>query len=279
MDDFLNDIYKRSDIGLKSRDKFYQYLQKNYKDKGITYDDVDNFLSKQKSEQLYKVVKNDGLYNKTISYGIGDCLQIDTMDLNPYKSQNKNYRYILVCIDVYSRRVFLRALLDKSADQVVKVCYDIKKDEFEKNGYKINSIITDLGKEYDNTKFKNLFDGVKLFRKNDETFNSALAVVDRVMKTIRGYFKKLFVLNNNFVWINDLFNIQNNYNSTYHSTIKATPDDVFYGKVKPYIDHENNTDKLELGQQVRIKIFNKKNIFDKKSNTIWSNEIYIIRKI
>ncbi len=44
MDDFLNDIYKRSDIGLKSREKFYQYIQKNYKDKKITYDDIDNFF-------------------------------------------------------------------------------------------------------------------------------------------------------------------------------------------------------------------------------------------
>ena len=155
-------------------------------------------------------------------------------------------------------------------------CYNIKKDEFEKNGYKINSVITDLGTEYNNSKFKNLFDGVKLFRKNDETFNSALAVVDRVMKTIRGYFKKLFVLNNNFVWINDLFNIQNNYNNTFHKTIQTEPDEVFYKKVKPNNENFIETDRLNVGDKVRIKTSNKKNIFDKKYNTIWSNDIYTI---
>ena len=48
------------------------------------------------------------LYNKIISDGVGDNVQIDTMDFNKYRSDNKGFRYILVLIDVYSRKVFLR---------------------------------------------------------------------------------------------------------------------------------------------------------------------------
>ena len=66
----------------------------------------------------------------------------------------------------------------------------------------------------------------KFFIKNN-VFNGALAVVDRVIKTICLMFKKLFV-KRDFIWIHDLHNIDDNYNETYHSTIQNLPNNVFY---------------------------------------------------
>ena len=111
--DFLIDIYLDPSIGLKSVNKMYIYLKTKHPNKNITKKELNDFLSKRKENQLFKQVKTDNLFNKTIAENVGYTLQIDTMDFNSYKSQNKGYRYILVCIDVYSRKVFLRALLDK----------------------------------------------------------------------------------------------------------------------------------------------------------------------
>jgi hypothetical protein len=69
------------------------------------------------------------------------------MDMNYYKRCNKDYRFILVCCDYYSRRIFLRALLDKSPENATKGVKSIE-DEFLKKGYKIKNTICDSGKEF-----------------------------------------------------------------------------------------------------------------------------------
>ena len=136
--------------------------------------------------------------------------------------------------------------------------------------------------EYNNKFFNQLFyplnDNGKIFRKNDEIFNSALAIVDRVMRTIRGLLNRFFVSRNSFNWVDHLEDIEKNYNGTYHSTIRQIPDDVFYDRVKPFFEVYKPVERLPIGCSVRIKTSLKKNIFDRKYLNKWSDEIYIIEK-
>ena len=59
-------------------------------------------------------------------------------------------------------------------------------------------------------------------------------------------FKKL-VVRSNFVWINDLFNIEQIYNDTWHSSIYNTPNNVFYKNIKLESQNNNDFDKLAIG--------------------------------
>ena len=80
------------------------------------------------------------------------------------------------------------------------------------------------------------------------------------------------------VYINKLDDIVNEYNNTYHRTIKMKPIDV---KDNTYIDVEkevNDKDpKFKIGDQVRISKY--KNIFTKKYMPNWSQEVFISSKI
>lgn len=122
---------------------------------------------------------------------------------------------------------------------MVKALVGIKK-EFDDFNRPIKSIITDLGLEYNNQYFNRLFyplnENKKIFRKNDEIFNSALSIADRVIRTLRDIFKRLFVSKNNSNWIDYLPDIEKNNNNTYHPSIKNAPIDVFLGKVKPFFE-------------------------------------------
>ena len=60
--------------------------------------------------------------------------------------------------------------------------------------------------------------------------------------------------------------------------IGENPNDVFYGKLKLDVEIPEPIDRLEIGQKVRVKEINKKNIFDKKYNNLWSDEKYIIKE-
>ena len=80
------------------------------------------------------------------------------------------------------------------------------------------------------------------------------------------------------MYIDKLDDIVNEYNNTYHRTIKIKPADV---KDNTYIDFKkevNDKDpKFKVGDHVRISKY--KNIFAKEYTPNWSEEVFVISKI
>ena len=80
------------------------------------------------------------------------------------------------------------------------------------------------------------------------------------------------------MYIDKLDDILNEYNHTYHRSIKMKPVDV---KNDAYIDSNkevNNKDpKFKVGDHVRISKY--KNIFAKGYTPNWSEEIFVIKKV
>ena len=271
-DQFLKEIYYNKEIGLKSPSKFYKFIKEKYPDKKYTVKEIKDFVESQKVNQVFQQVKNTERYNEIKAYFVGDVVNFDLMDMNYYKNYNKGYRFILVCIDVYSRRVFLRALMDKSAEETMKAIKDIEK-EFLKKGYEIKNIICDNGKEFKNSLFFNHFKDIKdhIFFKDAEIHNSSLAIIDRCIRTLRDLFKKVFAVNDNWYWLNDMYRVERNYNNTFHGGINQVPTKIWNGK-KLEIEPPRYVETLEIGDKVRVLI--KKNAFEKKNLQKWSNKVY-----
>ena len=80
------------------------------------------------------------------------------------------------------------------------------------------------------------------------------------------------------VYIDKLDDIVNEYNNTYHRTIKMKPVDV---KDNTYIDFKkevNDKDpKFKIGDHVRIS--KQKNVFAKGYTPNWSHEDFVIKKV
>ena len=80
------------------------------------------------------------------------------------------------------------------------------------------------------------------------------------------------------MYIDELDDIVNEYNNTYHTTIKMKPIDV---KDNTYINIDkeiNDKDpKLKVGDRVRISKY--KNIFAKGCTANWSEEVFVINKV
>ena len=79
------------------------------------------------------------------------------------------------------------------------------------------------------------------------------------------------------VYINKLDNIVNEYNNTYHRTIKMKPVDV---KDNTYIDFSKEANdkypKFKVGDHVRFSKY--ENIFAKGCTTNWFEEVFEIKK-
>ena len=80
------------------------------------------------------------------------------------------------------------------------------------------------------------------------------------------------------VYIDNLADIVNKYNYTYHSTIKMKPVDV---KSSTYIDFNKQNDKedakFEVGDLVRITKY--KNIYAKGYILNWTKEMFVIKRV
>ena len=79
------------------------------------------------------------------------------------------------------------------------------------------------------------------------------------------------------VYIDKLDYIVNEYNNTYHRTIRIKPIDVkgnTYTQIHKEVD--DNNPKFKVGDHVRISKY--KNIFGKGYTPNWSGEVFVIKK-
>ena len=103
-------------------------------------------------------------------------------------------------------------------------------------------------------------------------------VAERFIRTLKIKIYKYMTSISKNVYIDKLNDIVNEYNNTYHRTIKMKPVDV---KDNTYIDFKkevNDKDpKFKVGDHVRISKY--KNIFAKGYTPNWSEEVFVIKKV
>ena len=111
------------------------------------------------------------------------------------------------------------------------------------------------------------------------THNEGKSVVaKRFIRTLKNKIYKHMTSIWKNVYIDNLADIVNKYNYTYHSTIKMKPVDV---KSSTYIDFnkQNNKEdaKFEVGDLVRITKY--KNIYAKGYILNWTKEMFVIKRV
>ena len=187
---------------------------------------------------------------------------------------NKGIRFLLCVIDIFSKYAWVVPLKDKKGISIVKAFQIILKQS---NSRKPNKIWVDKGAEFYNASFK------KWLQDNDivmySTHNEGKSVVaERFIRTLKSKIYKYMTSISKNVYINKLDDIVNEYNNTYHTTIKIKPIDV---KDNIYINtsKKNNykNPKFKVGDRVRISKY--KNIFAKSYTPNWSEEVFVIKKV
>ena len=139
---------------------------------------VHKWLAQQPTYTLHKPIRRKF---PTLKYRVSDAnelWQIDLLEMIPYVKINQGFRYILTCIDVYTR--FARAQPIKAKDGVTVTSALTKMLQ----GATIpRHIQSDLGKEFYNVHVQNLF---KKFNINHYTVYSQFkaALVERLNPTL-----------------------------------------------------------------------------------------------
>ena len=186
---------------------------------------------------------------------------------------NKEFRFLLCVIDILSEYAWVVSLRDKKGVSIVDAFQKI----LDKSEPKPNKIWVDKGSEFYNNSFK------KWLKDNDidmySIYNEGKSVIaERFIRTLKTKIYKYMTSVSKNVYINKLDYIVDEYNNTYHKTIKMKPVDV---KDNTYIDFKkevNDKDpKFKVSDHVRVSKY--KNTFAKGYIANWSEEVFIIKEV
>ena len=157
--------------------------------------------------------------NKADVYYIDDIWSLDILDLKDYGPENnRQYRYVLVIIDIFSKFGWTLPLKNKNAQTI--------KDSFEKilisSKRKPNLIESDRDKGFYNSIFQDFLNqnDIQLYSRNS-SFGSVFA--ERFNRTIRDLLKKPVFEKGYGNWIDVLQTITKQYNRRIQSSTKLTP--------------------------------------------------------
>ena len=140
---------------------------------------------------------------------------------------NKGIRLLLCVIDTYNKYAWVTPLKDKKGVTIVSAFQNVLNDSMRKP----NKMWVDKGSEFYNRWMKLwLKDNViEMYSINNE---EKYVVAKRFIRTLKNkIYKHMTVVSKN-VYIDKLNDIVNEYNHTYHTTIKMKPADVVLTLVK-----------------------------------------------
>ena len=246
MDEYLAQVYynpKRAGA-LGGVERLYRDVKKDRK-YDISRAQIKKWLMKQDTYTLHKPARRHYRRNRVIVGGIDELWQMDLADMQAIAAENDGYRYLLVCIDVFSKYVWVIPLKTKTGPALVTAFKKILE-----SGRKHQKIQTDQGTEFFNKHFKDLMKEEEIQLYN--TYNEVLQ------------------------------DLVDSYNRSKHRSIQKKPINVTQNNEREvwhtlYGEREKKEPvkyKFEVGDQVRISKM--KRTFEKGYLPNFSKEIFTV---
>lgn len=276
-DAFLYDLYYNKKF-MTGRDSLFNHIRNTLKNTDISRRYIAAFLAKQETHQLNTQKKPSTNIRPIITNRPGSMVQIDLIDFS--KKPSNGYRYILNCIDTFSRKIWLNEIRRKDIKSVIPSLNNIVED-IQKN-YKINTIQSDNGPEFNIS-----FPTIKHIQSRPYTPQQQ-GLVERSNGTIKNILNRIMESENSKQWSKYLNDVEESYNSAYNRNLGMSPNEAYSldtEKQKELHEVQKNVKAkgykeiskvLSVGDTVRI-VIEKKGL--KKGGINWTRELYKIHKV
>ena len=257
-------------------DAVYRALKEKGNNK-ISRKQVQDWLSQQDVYTLHKPARRHYKRSRVIVPGINAQFQADLCDVQNLSRHNKGYKYLLTCIDIFSKYGWVVPLKTKQGKELVNSFQTILS-----SGRKPLKLQTDQGTEFLNRVFQ------KFLRDNNIDFftvNSGLkaSMVERFNRTFKNKMYKYFTAKNTLSYIDVLPQLVSSYNNTYHLSIKMKPTQVTKANESKVWDKLYGGDaqkqvhfKFQVGDRVRISKV--KRMFEKSYLPNFTEEMFTVYK-
>ena len=210
-------------------------------------------ITNELTEELHIQVSNKFERRRVNVNDIDEIWAADLIDMQGFSKQNKQIKYLLTVIDVFSKCVWIIPLKQKTGREVANAFSRILKER------RPDKMWVDKGREFYNNDVQKLVEFYS--RENDEKS----CVIERFNRTIKEKIYKYFTANSTRKYFDVLDTFVDQYNNTVHSSIKITPveaslmknENKVWRHLYPEFGGKTLTPKCSIGH---VKITNKKKI-------------------
>nr|CAD2198386.1 unnamed protein product [Meloidogyne enterolobii] len=255
-------------------------------DKSITRDAVKKYLSTQNTYTLHRRAVRKYKRMRTLAAGLHTEWQADLSIFDRLSSQNKGFKYLLVCIDTLSRMIFVEPVKSKHSEKMI----DAFKRLFSRIKIVPWKLLTDQGLEFTAKEVKKYFKSIDM--EHFSMFTSPqwhAGMAERANRSIKERLYRYFTEKRTLKWVDVIQDIVNAINNSFNSSIGMRPIDVTYKnaeglrlKLKEQAREEvapnrwKHTD-FSVGDKVRIEKY--KDVFQKGYLPNFTDEIFVIKQV
>jgi hypothetical protein len=244
----LNALYANPSLGaIQGQDKFFQQVVRHYI--GIPKRMCDAFLQQKGNRQVSRPFKRGHskmvVSTKPNAIWEMDCIYMSHFDnvvgVNLFPGTNQKALYIVVCVDIFSRKVWARPLPRNHLDSghVLGAFQQIVAQA--QNTYP-KVLVTDGGLEFQGAIWSNFCNQHNI---NHRTTNPGSptenALVERTNRTIRNKLNEMMVRNNSNEWLAHVQTVCDSINNNVVSGTGYTPNECGYLGIRRDINHSLKT--------------------------------------
>ena len=190
---------------------------------GLTRAAVARFLSGVSAYTLHKPARKRFLRRHVFTQGIDDQWQADLVDLGlELRRANKGYRYLLTCIDSFSKFAWAVPVREKTGTSMVAAF----KGVFEQAKHRLpRRLQTDRGREFLNHPLQTLFKQLNI--KHFASWSDQKAsIVERFNRTLKAHMWRYFTARQTHRFLDVLDALLHAYNHSNHRAIGMSPASV-----------------------------------------------------
>lgn len=245
---------------------------------------LQKYIDKNYSLSLHKQRRKKFRRRPFLVYDPMEAIQADLVFFNApdIVRANSFYKYILTVIDCFTKKAFCRPLKSKNSSEVANALDDII-SEFPITPRKL---MVDNGTEFSGS--SNAINDVVVIKYRMVIYiltgsEHKAAIVERFNKTLKQRIARFMTEHNTKRWVDSLQDIVNNYNQSYHRSIGMAPNNVSFENrdivFKRLFPNINSKVKCKIKPGWRVRIPRQKSIFGKGYTPIWTDEIFLVKKV
>ena len=188
---------------------------------GVSRKSVREYLAGEASYSLHRPARRHFHRNHTYVQGIDDQWQADLVDMQTLSRSNKGKKYLLTCIDVFSKYAWVIPLPSKSSAAMIAAFDQLF--EVEAGGRKPKKLHTDKGKEFLNSEVQRLLANKYKIKHFSSFSDQKAAICERFNRTLKSRMWRYFSAHQTNHYLDVLPRLLISYNNTHHRSIGCSP--------------------------------------------------------
>ena len=207
-------------------------------------------------------------------------LECDLIDMQNLSRWNNGVRYLLSCIDCFSKKAFVRPQRNKKTTTTITALADVLNEI----KVQVTKISADDGSEFKSKAMDAFLNkrGIHLFSTKNKQLKSV--IIERYNRTLENRLYRYMTSKSSKRYIDILQDIVSSYNKTYHSSIGMAPENVnstnsedVWNRLYRPPAHRKSKPRYHVGSFVRVQ--KKQKMFTKGYLQGWEPDIYTVINI